>query len=45
MMTLIHCLPLPTIIIAKCLPQTDDAKHQGLMLLSESISLSQDQYF
>ncbi len=40
-LTLIHCLPLPTIIVAKHSPQTDDAKHRRLMPLSESIPLSQ----
>jgi hypothetical protein len=39
-MTLIHCAPLPTMIITKRSPQTDDANHQHLMLLSESTSLS-----
>jgi len=39
-MTLIHCLPLPMMIVVKCSPQTDDAKHLCLMPLSESISLS-----
>jgi hypothetical protein len=39
-MTLIHCSPLSTVIIAKKLPQTVDAKQQFLMPLSESTSLS-----
>jgi len=39
--TLIHCLPLPTMIVAKCSLQTDKAKHQHLILMCESISLSQ----
>jgi hypothetical protein len=34
-MTLIHCLPLPMTIVAKCSPQADDAKHQYLMPLGE----------
>jgi hypothetical protein len=41
LMTLIHCSPLPLIIIAKHSLQTDNSKHQHLMLLSESTSLSQ----
>jgi hypothetical protein len=40
-MALIHCSPLPMMTIAKHLPQTDDAKYHDLMLLSESVSLSQ----
>jgi len=41
-MTLIHCLPLPMTIVAKCSPQTDDAKLWHLMLLPHgSISLTQ----
>jgi hypothetical protein len=38
---MIYCSPLPMTIIAKHLLQTDDAKRQCLMLLCESISLSQ----
>jgi hypothetical protein len=45
LMTLIHCSPLSTAIIARRLPQTDDAKHQCLMTQGESSSLSQlEQY-
>ncbi len=40
-MALIHCSPLPMMTIAKHLPQTDDAKYHDLMLLSESVSVSQ----
>jgi len=40
-MTLIHCTPLLTMIVTKRLLQTDNAKHQCLMLLSDSTSLSQ----
>jgi len=39
--TLIHFLRLPTTVVAKHLPQTDDAKHRHLVPLSVSISLSQ----
>jgi hypothetical protein len=40
-MTLIHFLPLPMTVNAKLLPQTDGAIHQHMVMLSESISLSQ----
>jgi hypothetical protein len=40
-MTFINFLPLAMTVNAKLLPQTDDAKHQHLVMLSESISLSQ----
>jgi hypothetical protein len=41
-MTLINCLPLPMMIVAKRSPKTDNAKHQCLMPLSESTSLPQN---
>jgi hypothetical protein len=40
-MTLIHCVPLPTMIVSNCLQQSDGTKHQCFMLLRESTSLSQ----
>jgi hypothetical protein len=40
-MALIHCSPLPMTIVAKHSPQTGDANLQHLMLLHESISLSE----
>jgi hypothetical protein len=39
--TLIPCLPLQMMSIAKHSPPTDDAKHQHFMLLHQSTSLSQ----
>jgi hypothetical protein len=44
-LALIHGSLLPTMIVAKRSPQTDDAKHQHLSPLSESISISQNFYF
>jgi hypothetical protein len=40
-MTFIHCWPLSLMIVAKRSPPTNDTKHRCLMLMSESISLSQ----
>jgi hypothetical protein len=40
LMTLIHCALLAMTIVTKRSPQTDDAEHRHLMLLSESTSLS-----
>jgi hypothetical protein len=44
-MTLICRSPLPMTLVAKHSPQTDDAKHQHLMLPHESILLSQGYIF
>jgi hypothetical protein len=40
-MTLILCSPLPMMSIGKNSPPTDNAKHQRMMLLHQSTSLSQ----